>query len=310
MTASSSGRYARIELRRRRWSSVHDLIVDRAAGFAGERQLARRHFIQDDAERKKIGARVERLAEHLLGRHVGDGAERRAGAGEVFLDGERVGVVERRSAFPATESFSSILARPKSRIFAWPRAVTKILAGLMSRWTMPAVCAASSASAISIASDKKLVHLERALGDGVLERHAIEKFHGDEADAAFAFADFVDGADVVVIERGGGAGFAAEAFERGGIFGDVVGKKFQRDETAEREVFGFVDDSHAAAAEFFDDAVVGDCLAEHWWTDVSWRQRAGVNQRETRSEVMKQRSKESNDAERSNAETQRTQRFA
>ena len=186
-------------------------------------------------------------------------------------------------AFPATESFSSILARPKSRIFAWPRAVTKMLAGLMSRWTMPAVCAASSASAISMRERKQLVHFERALGDGVLERHAVEKFHGDEADAAFAFADFVDGADVVVIERGGGAGFAAEAFERGGIFGDVVGKKFQRDEAAEREVFGFVDDSHAAAAEFFDDAVVGDCLAEHGWTDVSWRgERASIDRDETR----------------------------
>ena len=42
------------------------------------------------------------------------------------------------------------LANPKSRILAWPRLVTKIFAGLMSRWTMPSQCAASSASAISI----------------------------------------------------------------------------------------------------------------------------------------------------------------
>ena len=98
----------------------------------------------------------------------------------------------------------------------------------------------------------------------MLERHAIEKFHGDEAQAAFAFADFVDRADVVVIQRGGGAGFAAKAFECTGIGGDVVGQKFERDESAERQVFGFVDDSHAAATEFFDDAVVRDSLAEHW----------------------------------------------
>ncbi len=31
----------------------------------------------------------------------------------------------------------AILARPKSRILALPRLVTKMLAGLMSRWTMP-----------------------------------------------------------------------------------------------------------------------------------------------------------------------------
>src|SRR5580698_4365037 len=87
---------------------------------------------------------------------------------------------------------------------------------------------------------QKLVHLERAVGNGVLERHSIEKFHGDEAQAAFAFADFVDGADVVVIQRGGGASFAAKAFERSGIRGDVVGQKFERNETAERQVFRFV----------------------------------------------------------------------
>jgi hypothetical protein len=39
-------------------------------------------------------------------------------------------------------------ARPKSRILACPRLVTKIFAGLMSRWTMLSLCAASSASAI------------------------------------------------------------------------------------------------------------------------------------------------------------------
>ncbi len=41
----------------------------------------------------------------------------------------------------------SILASPKSRIFAWPRALTKMLAGLRSRWTIPFACADSSASA-------------------------------------------------------------------------------------------------------------------------------------------------------------------
>src|ERR1700728_4819164 len=46
------------------------------------------------------------------------------------------------------------LARPKSRILAWPRLVTKMLAGLMSRWTMPWECAASRPSAISMARER------------------------------------------------------------------------------------------------------------------------------------------------------------
>ena len=44
-----------------------------------------------------------------------------------------------------------IFASPKSRILACPLLVTKMLAGLMSRCTIPWPCAASSASAISIA---------------------------------------------------------------------------------------------------------------------------------------------------------------
>ena len=42
----------------------------------------------------------------------------------------------------------SILARPKSRILACPRGVTKMFAGLRSRWTIPFEWADSRASAI------------------------------------------------------------------------------------------------------------------------------------------------------------------
>jgi hypothetical protein len=42
----------------------------------------------------------------------------------------------------------SIFARPKSRIFAWPRGVMKMFAGFRSRCTIPFACADSSASAI------------------------------------------------------------------------------------------------------------------------------------------------------------------
>ena len=65
-----------------------------------------------------------------------------------------------------------------------------------------------------------------------------------------------------MVQRGGGAGFTLKAFESLRIVGDVIGKKFESDEAAELRVFGFVDDAHSAAAEFFDDAVVRDCLAD------------------------------------------------
>ena len=46
----------------------------------------------------------------------------------------------------------------------------------------------------------------------MLESLAFEQFHGDEH-AAVGFVDFVDGADVGVIERGGGARFSLETLD-------------------------------------------------------------------------------------------------
>jgi hypothetical protein len=37
--------------------------------------------------------------------------------------------------------------------------------------------------------------------------------------------------------------------------------EFQGDETAKRGVFGLIDDAHASATEFFDEATVRNCAA-------------------------------------------------
>ena len=154
------------------------------------------------------------------------------------------------------------LARPKSRILAWPRSVTKMLAGLMSRWTMPLPWAASSASAISMASGSKNFQLERATGDAVLQSHAFEIFHGDERHAVF-LADVVNGADVGMVQSRRGLRFALETGESLGIAGHFIGEKLEGDETVQVGVFRLVDDTHPAAAEFLEDAVVRDALADH-----------------------------------------------
>ena len=96
----------------------------------------------------------------------------------------------------------------------------------------------------------------------MLERLALEQFHGDER-AAFEFADIVNGADVGMIQRRGGAGFAAESLDGLGVLGNVVGKKFEGHVAAEARVLGFVDHAHATAAQFFQDAVMGNGAANH-----------------------------------------------
>ncbi len=94
----------------------------------------------------------------------------------------------------------------------------------------------------------------------MFEGGAVEELHGDVA-AAFVLANFVDGADVGMVESGGGAGFTAKTFEGLRVAGQVFGKKFQGDEAAEFGVLGFVDYTHAATAEFFDDEVARDFFA-------------------------------------------------
>ena len=47
--------------------------------------LAGDHFVERDADRIKIGARVDGLALHLFGRHIGDGAQSGVGHGEAHI---------------------------------------------------------------------------------------------------------------------------------------------------------------------------------------------------------------------------------
>ena len=77
-------RNARIEAHRGHWAALENFVEDDARSFARKRQRAGGHFIEHRAEAEKIAARVEFLPAHLLGRHVSDGADCRARAGEIF----------------------------------------------------------------------------------------------------------------------------------------------------------------------------------------------------------------------------------
>ena len=118
-----------------------------------KREAAGQHLEQHDAERPDIRAPVDRLAARLLGRHVGcrpeDHAHPVIAAGLAIVAVERVvaTVLRWRAAAVATGG-SSALARPKSSTFTVPSDRSLMFAGLRSRWTMPASCAASRASAI------------------------------------------------------------------------------------------------------------------------------------------------------------------
>ncbi len=106
----------------------------------------------------------------------------------------------------------------------------------------------------------QILQFHRAARDGVFQRLAFQIFHGDEG-GAILLADIMDRADVGMIQGRGGLRFALKARQRLRVLGNLIGQKFQRHEAVETGVFGFIDNAHSAATEFFQYLVVRDCLA-------------------------------------------------
>jgi hypothetical protein len=63
----------------------------------------------------------------------------------------------------------------------------------------------------------------------VFQGDAFEEFHGDES-LAVLLTDIVDGADVGMVERRGGLGFALKTGEGLRVAGNIFGQKFESDE--------------------------------------------------------------------------------
>ena len=113
-----------------------------------------------------------------------------------------------------------------------------------------------------MARDSRTSRFQRTPRDAVLQRHALEKLHGDER-LAVLLADVVNGADVGMIQCRCRLRFALKTAEGLRIACHFVRQELQSDEAVQPCVLGFVDDAHAAATEFLDNAVVRDGLANH-----------------------------------------------
>ncbi len=123
----------------------------------------------------------------------------------------------------------------------------------------------------NIQSDlQKAMQLYRFARRSVLQSDAIEKLHDDER-LVLIIVDLMDGADIGMVESGSRARLAPEARQSDRILRYIWRQKLDRHETAEFQVLSLVDHSHAAAAEFFHNAVVGNSLADHrkWKTPLA-----------------------------------------
>jgi hypothetical protein len=106
------------------------------------------------------------------------------------------------------------------------------------------------------------LHVHWTARDEVFQCLSIEELHGDEGPAP-VLTNIVDCANIRVVQCRGGLGLPLEAGQGLRIAGDIVGQEFQGNETVKPSVFGFVNHPHATTAQFLDDAVVRDGLADH-----------------------------------------------
>ena len=107
------------------------------------------------------------------------------------------------------------------------------------------------------------IRLDGLSADQMLERFAIQKLHGDEC-LSVLLADVVNGANIRMIQRGCGLRFALETGKSLRVASNFLRQEFERDEAMKPGVFRFVNDAHPAAAQFFDDAVVGNRASNEW----------------------------------------------
>src|SRR6202011_5884362 len=105
---------------------------------------------------------------------------------------------------------------------------------------------------------EQTIKLHRSLNQ-VLQSFATEALHHDEQ-MSVVLANFVDGADVGVVQGRSGTGLAPKALESLGVLGRIVGEEFQRDKSAEKSVFGLVNYAHPTATEQFENPVMGNGL--------------------------------------------------
>jgi hypothetical protein len=112
---------------------------------------------------------------------------------------------------------------------------------------------------------KHLLERQRLAGNPMFQRGAFHELHGNKH-LTILFANLVDRADVGMIQRRRRTRLSPKTFQCLRNLGQVVGKKFKRDKPAKRGVLGLVNNTHAATAQPFDDAVARDGLADHWKT--------------------------------------------
>ena len=219
----------RIEPRRRYRRLVKDGIENGGGCCAPERRRPRTHFVKHRAKRKKIGARVEIFSHRLFRRHVHHSTHGRPGRAEQILfkrGGQRRGgrsgkhLLLRQDLSEAEVEYLGLSAAGAKNICRLDVAVDDSL------------CMGRIQGIRDVDADlEQIIRRQWTTRDPVFQRLPIQKLHGDEM-PSLIFVNFIDRADVGMIERRSCACLALKTLERCPVAPHFFGKKLQSDRPA------------------------------------------------------------------------------
>ena len=95
----------------------------------------------------------------------------------------------------------------------------------------------------------------------MLQRLPIEKLHRNEG-LTVVFADFMDGANIWMVQGGSSLRLTVETAESLGVWREPVWKELQGNEAVQLGVLGLVHHTHTATTQLFEDAVMGEGLSD------------------------------------------------
>ena len=98
--------------------------------------------------------------------------------------------------------------------------------------------------------------------DQMLESAALQQFHSDKS-LVFAFINFINRADIGMVESGRRTSLATEAFQALRIVRYIFRQEFQSNETAQARVFRLIHHAHSTATKLFNNSIMSDRLADH-----------------------------------------------
>ncbi len=234
-----------VERARGRWILGDVAPEDRHRAVPAERRLTRQALEEDAAERVDVGAEVERPSLDLLrGDVVGSPGEmadlRRSSVGsDVLREPEVAQIAVLAASFAGDEDVAGLdVAVDQTPLVRRIQGIRDLLD-----------------------ERQRAVGRERALLlEDAAEIDPLDVAHGDE-EATVVLARFVDRDDPRVVDRRGQAGLAEEALAEAGVLGELGRQQLQRHLSAENEILGQVDHTHAAPPEQRLDPVPGDLAA-------------------------------------------------